>query len=44
VVVVDSDGDDGVGEDETLSSDDSDLDEYIKEADEVVMSTHATNR
>ena len=35
------DGDDGVGEDEILSSDDDDLDEYLKEADELVMSTHA---
>jgi hypothetical protein len=41
VVVVDSDGDDGVGEDEILSSDDDDLDEYLKEADELVMSPHA---
>ena len=31
----------GVGEDEILSSDDDDLDEYLKEADELVMSPHA---
>ena len=36
-----SDGDDGVGEDEILSSDDDDLDEYLKEVDELVMSPHA---
>ena len=41
VVVVDSDSDDGVGEDEILSSDDDDLDEYLKEVDELVMSPHA---
>ena len=41
VVVVDSVGDDGVGEDEILSSDDDDLDAYLKEADELVMSPHA---
>ena len=35
------DGDDGVGEDEILSSDDDDLDEYLKEADKLVMSPHA---
>ena len=40
MVVVDSVGDDGVGEDEILSSDD-DLDAYLKEADELVMSPHA---
>ena len=39
MVVVDSVGDDGVGEDEVLSDDD-DLDEYLKEADELV-SPHA---
>ena len=38
---MDSVGDDGVGEDEVLSSDDADLDEYLKEADELVMSPHA---
>ena len=31
----------GVGEDEILSSDDDDLNEYLKEADELVMSPHA---
>ena len=31
----------GVGEDEILSSDDDDLDEYLKEANELVMSPHA---
>ena len=36
-----SDGDDGVGEDEILSSDDDDLDQYLKEVDELVMSPHA---
>ena len=37
-----SDGDDGVGEDDILSSDADDLDEYFKEADELVMmSPHA---
>ena len=36
-----SDGDDGVGENEILSSDDDDLDEYLKEVDELVMSPHA---
>jgi hypothetical protein len=41
VVVVDSDSDDGVGEDEILSSDDDDLDEYLEEVDELVMSPHA---
>ena len=42
MVVVDrDDGDDGVGEDEILSSDDDDLDEYLKEADKLVMSPHA---
>ena len=41
MVVVDSDSDDGVGEDEILSSDDDDLDEYLKEVDELVMSPHA---
>ena len=42
MVVVDSDGDDGVGEDDILSSDADDLDEYFKEADELVMmSPHA---
>jgi hypothetical protein len=35
-----SDGDDGVGEDEILSDDD-DLDEYLKEVDELVMSPRA---
>ena len=35
-----SDGDDGVGEDEILSDDD-DLDEYLREVDELVMSPHA---
>ena len=38
---MDSVGDDGVGEVEVLSSDDADLDEYLKEADELVMSPHA---
>ena len=41
MVVVDSVGDDGVGEDEILSSDDDDLDAYLKEADELVTSPHA---
>ena len=36
-----SDGDDGIGEDEILSSDDDDLDQYLKEVDELVMSPHA---
>ena len=31
----------GVGEDEILSSDDDDLDEYLNEANELVMSPHA---
>lgn len=37
VVVVDSDSDDGVGEDEIFLLDDDDLDEYLKEVDEFVM-------
>jgi len=37
--VVDADGDDdGFGADESLSSDDDDLDEYLKDAAELVMS------
>ena len=36
-----SDGDDGVGGNEILSSDDDDLDQYLKEVDELVMSPHA---
>ena len=39
---MDSDGDDGVGEDEILWSDDDDLDEYLKKADELVMSPHVS--
>jgi hypothetical protein len=39
VVVADGD-DDGIGV-EILSSDDDDLDEYLKEVDELVMSPHA---
>jgi len=34
-------GDDGVGGNEILSSDDDDLGEYLKEVDELVMSPHA---
>ena len=45
-VVVDADGDDdadddGVGADEILSSDDESLDDYLKDADELVMSPFA---
>ena len=40
--VVDADGDDdGFGADESLSSDDDDLDEYLKDAAELVMSPFA---
>ena len=44
--VVDADGDDdadddGVGADEILSSDDESLDDYLKDADELVMSPFA---